>query len=748
MKALLPFRSHFLNLLFSIIIGLITSQFSYSQAWFNNDWSYRRPVTVPNPAGVDLVDFQVEIRLTGTNFDFSKALSDGSDIRFTAGDGITPIPYWIESWDQAGQNGIIWIKIPVLPQAGAAVYIYCGNSDPQVDPPILVETPPAGPFLKAAENPIVPIGDPYITDPGRGLLAENIVYDPVTSHYWMVFANYRSNSIGLVWSDDPTNPDAWNWNNGSVIASGNAPHIIWHEGMWYIFYSDRAIAPPYTVVVQSSASITGPYGNKQTILQSTEAWEAYRVDEPYIFRRSDGKWILVYMGDAGGAVEQVGYAEADNMLGPYTKFNSDDPEAPDGLCIPFGPAGSFDAGTVADPWVYEYEGTSYIGYTVSPTSSSPWQTALATTTDWETFTKQGILVARGTEYNTFRGAVTRIGDEYVFSYTGGESSGVYRMCIATQPVMQDVSPGTKLNDPDEVFDFFDAFDGSGLDMNKWSMANGVSTQASVAGGVLTLTGSTGYVRINGTTPFSLAYAGGNTGYIGETRASHPDQGTQNLIMEIGFASGTDFLNNIRIVDDFPSITNWQRNAQAGSATTVVNMNQPADDDWHTFRLFRQESPLTAGFQIDNTPVETVIAGVPSGNLPMFLMSYGNGNRVLVDWTRVRKWAGADPVAVVGAESGLNTQWTGAVDSDWAKPGNWTAGVPGDWTITEIQPSANIPLLNSSFSVSVDGSLSILPGAGLTINRRPDQRRTTNNWFNPGFERVTHCDRNKHRKYYL
>jgi hypothetical protein len=45
-----------------------------------------------------------------------------------------------------------------------------------------------------------------------------------------------------------------------------------------------------------------------------------RVDEPYVFQRNDGKWVLVYMGDAGSITEQVGYATADNITGPYTPF--------------------------------------------------------------------------------------------------------------------------------------------------------------------------------------------------------------------------------------------------------------------------------------------------------------------------------------------------------------------------------------------------------------------------------------------
>ncbi|POO76311.1 hypothetical protein C1T30_43900, partial [Bacillus sp. MBGLi97] len=65
------------------------------------------------------------------------------------------------------------------------------------------------------------------------------------------------------------------------------------------------------------------------------------------------------------------------------------------------------------------------------------------------------------------------------------------------------------------------------------------------------------------------------------------------------------------------------------------------------------------------------------------MSYGNTNRVQADWTRVRKWAGSDPVATVGSESGLATRWTGAISSEWSDAGNWTAGVPGSWSSMTI-----------------------------------------------------------------
>ncbi len=87
-------------------------------------------------------------------------------------------------------------------------------------------------------------------------------------------------------------------------------------------------------------------------------------------------------------------------------------------------------------------------------------------------------------------------------------------------------------------------------------------------------------------------------------------------------------------------------------TPIVDMDQASDDGWHIFHLYRQ-SPGTAGFQIDNNPVEIVTTNVPTIDLRPFLMSYssitGTTNQFIVDWTRVRKWAEVDPIATVDEE---------------------------------------------------------------------------------------------------
>lgn len=601
--------------------------------WYDLNWSYRRTADISNPTDSDLNDFQVKITLDET-FDFTKALSDGSDIRVTDIDKTTLIPFWIESWDPTEQSAVIWVKVPSIPTQGTMVYLYYGNPEPTIPNPTPIETPPIGPFTRAVGNPIIPTGDPGA---GASLLAENIVYDDVTGHYWMVFANYRSGSqgVGLVWSDTPTDATSWNWFGNVYNHTGGggsfAPHIIKEGGLWYIFFAKWP-----DIVYMTSPTIDGTYSATTIVLSPSEAWETYRVDEPYVFQRNDGKWIMMYMGDYGSAHEQIGFATADNITGPYAKYE-------DNPCIPFGPPGSFDAGTVADPWVYEFYGVYYIGYTVSPTTSSPWQTAVATTTDWQAFDRLGIifpLASSGWDSNNcFRGAITRIGDEYVFSYTGDS----YKMGIATQPVFME--PSTPINDGDAVFDFFDGFDDTNLDLSKWTITNGYVSQLIVENGLLSLNAFSTYIKINAQKSFGM-------NFMGETRAYHPTQGTQNLISEVGFADND--WNTVRIVDDFLlGTTYWQRQAKLdGQPDEFFNMGQAADQDWHIFHVYR-ESPALAGFQIDDNPAETTTGtantSVPTASLPPFLMSYGNGNQFIADWTRVRKWIGQDPLISLSEE---------------------------------------------------------------------------------------------------
>ncbi len=114
------------------------------QSGWLTGWSYRRPVTISNPSGQVLVDYQVSITL-GSSFDFTNTLGGGRDVRVATSDG-TLIPFWIETWI-SGTQANLWAKVPSIPPAGTTVYIYYENANPPA--PSLVDVPPTGPWTKA-----------------------------------------------------------------------------------------------------------------------------------------------------------------------------------------------------------------------------------------------------------------------------------------------------------------------------------------------------------------------------------------------------------------------------------------------------------------------------------------------------------------------------------------------------------------------------------------------------------------------
>lgn len=95
--------------------------------WMNTSWLYRRPVNVGNPTGGTLTNFQVNV-LLDSSFSFSKAQNNGGDVRFTASDGVTLLPFWIESWNSAGLSASIWVQVPSIPASGTTIFLYYGNS--------------------------------------------------------------------------------------------------------------------------------------------------------------------------------------------------------------------------------------------------------------------------------------------------------------------------------------------------------------------------------------------------------------------------------------------------------------------------------------------------------------------------------------------------------------------------------------------------------------------------------------------
>ncbi len=255
----------------------------------------------------------------------------------------------------------------------------------------------------------------------KGFLAENMVYDSTTKMYFIIFSDYSTYSIGLIYSHTPKDSKSWHY-GGIIIDQGFAPHILRYNGKWNVVYGDNSNGNPFTISIQSSEDIFGEYGDKKILLKAEQPWEHFRVDEPFVFRFDD-KWGMLYMGWSDDKWEQVGLATSDSLMSGWVK-------SPLNPIIRYGE--TYDKGTIADPWCYQEDDIYHIGYSCSETQGKPWQTAIAITKHFEIFEKRGLFLTLGDDFDkecSFRGSLVKFDNTLYFPYTG-RSKGEYNICLA------------------------------------------------------------------------------------------------------------------------------------------------------------------------------------------------------------------------------------------------------------------------------------------------------------------------------
>jgi len=99
-------------------------------SWLSG-FDYRKKITIDkDKIHTPLQNFPVTVDLTSANFDFSKARSDGYDIRFTSSDGTTLLYYERERHDSVNELARYHVLVPSIGIANDTdIYIYYGKSD-------------------------------------------------------------------------------------------------------------------------------------------------------------------------------------------------------------------------------------------------------------------------------------------------------------------------------------------------------------------------------------------------------------------------------------------------------------------------------------------------------------------------------------------------------------------------------------------------------------------------------------------
>lgn len=109
---------------------------SSAQAWWNEEWQFRKKISLDTTAsGADIVqnlmEFPVLVRLHSGNFDFTKVKENGEDLRFVTSDDTTLLKHHVESFDAFDEIAFIWVKVPSISGSNnqGNIWLYWGNDE-------------------------------------------------------------------------------------------------------------------------------------------------------------------------------------------------------------------------------------------------------------------------------------------------------------------------------------------------------------------------------------------------------------------------------------------------------------------------------------------------------------------------------------------------------------------------------------------------------------------------------------------
>ncbi|MCC6392762.1 MAG: DUF2341 domain-containing protein, partial [Bryobacterales bacterium] len=115
----------------------VTAAMGQTPAWYNTGWSNRKAITINHTrvAGPgSLTNFPVLFAATDANLKTvgnggRVGKADGTDILFTAADGVTKLNHELERYNAATGEVAAWVQIAALsPAADTVVYVSYGNA--------------------------------------------------------------------------------------------------------------------------------------------------------------------------------------------------------------------------------------------------------------------------------------------------------------------------------------------------------------------------------------------------------------------------------------------------------------------------------------------------------------------------------------------------------------------------------------------------------------------------------------------
>ena len=620
--------------------ALIEVMVTGESGWFNENWQYRRPITISNPAGIPLTDYQVMISLDNS-FDFTKANPDGSDIRVSDVDGTTLISFWIEHWNVTIQEALIWIKIPLISTNGSTIFLYYGNTsafsasngsttfnlfDDDWDLPIVTLNPIQVSSQSWWESEVsYPIVFEDNSFPSRDRF--HMQYD---GHFVIGHAKGYATSPDLInWTAwDNGLPGSARINPTMGVGYTGGVEFAWGDlfkvGSIYHMYPSQG--PGVTVHCQSNDLVhwTDQYGG-------TVAFDALTSDDPSgigtgvaLLKEADGitpiivddkYWMIYFHGFSGGPV-YMAWADTNDLLSWTTSYGGSPVLTPSGwegsrLWTP-----SFTY--VNDIYYIYYQGGSpyQIGFASAPASSGGTPLRPDNTTWTKSPDNPVITNTHGWDNGFCQDPTLRCFDGIYYIFYTGDPPWTNGFAYSDNPegpwTQYGASPGGDTN---------------------WTIGG----NPSVSNGIISFDNPGSYIQSPET--FSEGCAlGYRANYKGGTTA-YKWAGFINGYIEpftyIGVAStvGTDLI-----------LTNYTTGPREWTSLG------PISDSFHVYELTWSSGETKAYIDHSLAAIGALTNYVPTGPLPVSVRNHSDSMYGLdMDWIYLRKYIDPEPVSTIGDE---------------------------------------------------------------------------------------------------
>ena len=599
---------------------------SFSFAWWNN-WNYRVPVNVTEQSGSDLTNFQVKIVMdTASLISDGKMNSDCSDIRIVDSDDSTELPYWIETENSSEAcnttTTAIWTKLNLTASSTKTIYVYYGNSD------------------ATSESNGSAVFDAF-----------DDFNDGVISGDWTVVLGEAHEIDGyLIVNGSTSAPGPMTWWNARTFDSS---YIV--ETTTVIDTQSRLIRNAQSLSTSDDFDmffVDSVNDNERIYHWDGSDWSSLNIVS---FTCDNGDYIVMktfYLGTTlhGYANSSEvsadtdftsGYAGLGGYSGKNTKYDwfrvrkYADPE-------PTTSVGTEELYHWWDPdWDYrrpidvtEQTGSDLTDYQVkivldteSLISAGKMNADCSDIriVDSDDSTKLPYWIADGTCNSSSTEIWTKL------DLTASSTKTIY--------VYYGNSGATSESNGDNVFNFFDDFEGTSLDASKWN--------TDVSDGEITM--SDGTVKLHGLTSSAQVKM-----YSAQTFGN-------TLVFE-DKAKSAQASNVLSVFDDLSSPSNYGgygHNENVNSDYYFVYSNDGSGEarqtssfaldssGFHTFRIDRL-SDDTLKFYFDGE-YDLTADKKPAGNLVIYLRLFDSTNTLEIDWIRVRKYASTEPTTDVGNE---------------------------------------------------------------------------------------------------